>query len=64
MNTEIEYVYRCYRLRNKIIIADSDYEIYLRLIEVLLGDDSYPLEDRTYVSDSISQFIIFLEEKN
>lgn len=41
MNTDIKYVYRCYKLNFKITISDIENKIYKRLLDVLFEEDYF-----------------------
>lgn len=52
MNTKIEYVYRRYRLSNKITINDIENKVCMRLLDVLFQEDDllgeYNINDSIY----------------
>lgn len=58
MNTNIKYVYRCYKLKFKITISDIENKIYMRLLDVLFEEDHF---GEYNINECIYNFIKSLE---
>lgn len=63
MNTNIEYVYRVYKIKPIFSFDYLEDKRYLRLIDVIFGDDNEYLFESVSINESINQFIEDIEDK-
>jgi len=62
MNTEIEYVYKVYKLTPIFKIEHIECKQFNRLLDVVFGDCDEDLLDNTTINENITEFVRSLEE--
>lgn len=61
MNTQIEYVYKVYKISPKFKMEYLECEKYNRLLDVIWGESDYPVIENTSINDKICEFLFKLE---
>lgn len=61
MNTQIEYVYKVYKISPKFKMEYLECEKYSRLLDVIWGESDYPMIENTSINDKICEFLFKLE---